>query len=385
MQFAVTTNGSATGVVVLDLKPNMATFTTPTTLFPQVDGDDFSLWIKSTNSFPMIVDSLGNPQIYMRKLRGSFDSPTAVQTGDTLGALIFNGNGGGGVYQNSAYIRSKASENHSLGASGGYLDFAVTPTGTNAQITTLQLFYNNASFTTPVTVTSTGVGATIDAAGTGIALNGDNDFGIIANRNSDSGPKEFAIQRSRAGATAVQAGDTIGILGFFAHNGTTYPGRNAGIVVGASETHTTTNSGTSIILSATPPGSNAPINSAVFRGINNDLYRQTRVADTGLEGNPDPSAALEVLSVGRGFLPPRMTTAQRLAIAAPATGLLVYDTNLLSMLYYYGEWRTLWSSVNDGAGSGLDADTVRGLSFPTNNGAYVLFVTNGVASWITLP
>ena len=44
-----------------------------------------------------------------------------------------------------------------------------------------------------------------------------------------------------------------------------------------------------------------------------------------------------------------------------------------------------WNTGNDGAGSGLDADTVRGLAFPTNNGAYVLFVTNGVASWIAHP
>ena len=44
-----------------------------------------------------------------------------------------------------------------------------------------------------------------------------------------------------------------------------------------------------------------------------------------------------------------------------------------------------WHTGNDGAGSGLDADTVRGLSFPINNGAYVLFVTNGVASWIAHP
>ena len=42
---------------------------------------------------------------------------------------------------------------------------------------------------------------------------------------------------------------------------------------------------------------------------------------------PDASAALDVRSSGQGLLVPRLTAAQRLGIAAPATGLLVYQTN----------------------------------------------------------
>lgn len=42
----------------------------------------------------------------------------------------------------------------------------------------------------------------------------------------------------------------------------------------------------------------------------------------------DASAVLELQSSTKGFLPPRMTTAQRLAIVLPAAGLLVYDTDL---------------------------------------------------------
>lgn len=41
---------------------------------------------------------------------------------------------------------------------------------------------------------------------------------------------------------------------------------------------------------------------------------------------PDPSARLDVSSTTKGFLPPRMTTAQRDAIVSPATGLVVYNT-----------------------------------------------------------
>lgn len=41
--------------------------------------------------------------------------------------------------------------------------------------------------------------------------------------------------------------------------------------------------------------------------------------------NPDPSAILDVESTDKGFLPPRMTTAQRDGITSPANGLVVYN------------------------------------------------------------
>src|SRR5882762_6718113 len=42
---------------------------------------------------------------------------------------------------------------------------------------------------------------------------------------------------------------------------------------------------------------------------------------------PNASSILEMQSTSQGVLVPRMTTAQRTAIAVPANGLLVYDTN----------------------------------------------------------
>ncbi len=51
------------------------------------------------------------------------------------------------------------------------------------------------------------------------------------------------------------------------------------------------------------------------------------------------SAILQADSTTKGFLPPRMTTAQKNAIATPAAGLQVYDTTLNQMSYYNG---TTW-------------------------------------------
>jgi hypothetical protein len=47
------------------------------------------------------------------------------------------------------------------------------------------------------------------------------------------------------------------------------------------------------------------------------------------------SAMLDVSSTTKGFLPPRMTEAQKTAISSPATGLLIFQTDGISGLYYY--------------------------------------------------
>jgi hypothetical protein len=51
------------------------------------------------------------------------------------------------------------------------------------------------------------------------------------------------------------------------------------------------------------------------------------------------SSKLTVNSTTQGFLPPRMTTTQKLAIGTPASGLMVYDTTLNQMSYFNG---TIW-------------------------------------------
>jgi len=60
-------------------------------------------------------------------------------------------------------------------------------------------------------------------------------------------------------------------------------------------------------------------------------------------GSGDNSAELTITSTTRGFLQPRMTNAQRAAIATPAVGLMVYCTDAVEGLYVYKS--TGWTFV----------------------------------------
>jgi hypothetical protein len=58
---------------------------------------------------------------------------------------------------------------------------------------------------------------------------------------------------------------------------------------------------------------------------------------------PNASAILDVVSTDKGFLPPRMTTTQKNAIASPAAGLVVYDTTTNKLCCYNGStWNDLF-------------------------------------------
>ena len=60
--------------------------------------------------------------------------------------------------------------------------------------------------------------------------------------------------------------------------------------------------------------------------------------------NPDVSAILHLESTTKGFVAPRMTTAQRLAIASPTNGLMVFDTNV-GCYFFYNSISTSWQNL----------------------------------------
>ena len=65
---------------------------------------------------------------------------------------------------------------------------------------------------------------------------------------------------------------------------------------------------------------------------------------------PGTSAMLDVQSTTKGMLIPRMTAAQRTAIASPASGLMVYQTDGTAGIYCYNG--TVWTVLSSGGGGG---------------------------------
>ena len=67
------------------------------------------------------------------------------------------------------------------------------------------------------------------------------------------------------------------------------------------------------------------------------IHSYPSLAQLGLNGQPHPSAALDVKATNKGFLLPRLTTVQRNSIANPAIGLLVYDLDKSTLYLFDGQ------------------------------------------------
>jgi hypothetical protein len=67
----------------------------------------------------------------------------------------------------------------------------------------------------------------------------------------------------------------------------------------------------------------------------------------GTQVKPHASASLDLNGTSRGFLPNRLTTIQRDAIASPALGLLIYNVTDAEMQVYGG---ATWDSIGGGGG-----------------------------------
>ncbi|OYU84831.1 MAG: hypothetical protein CFE24_05060 [Flavobacterium sp. BFFFF2] len=109
--------------------------------------------------------------------------------------------------------------------------------------------------------------------------------------------------------------------------------------------------------------------SGAFFLVSTSIFAQVQKAQTVQVGSTPTntvaaSAALQVDDTTRGFLLPRMTTARRLALPSPATGLQVFDTDSKTAWYYNG---TVWvnnDTVEDGdIGSMFTKDPVNGLIY----------------------
>jgi hypothetical protein len=90
----------------------------------------------------------------------------------------------------------------------------------------------------------------------------------------------------------------------------------------------------------------------VFLIFCSQAFSQTVVVtDDASYTTGNTSSVLDVKSVLKGFLAPRMTQAQRTAIATPADGLLVYQTDVTKGFYYYNGTTAAWVLLTASAGT----------------------------------
>jgi len=136
----------------------------------------------------------------------------------------------------------------------------------------------------------------------------------------------------------------------------------------------------------------------------NDIFKGDRMVlgNTG-GGTIVASAILQADSTTKGFLPPRMTTTQKNAIASPAEGLQMYDSTAKSPAYYDGtNWGYTGGALQNAAGNSgtlnisFAAGNIVNLTLNANTtlafsnaviGTYIIQVTQGAtgANVLTYP
>ena len=262
------------------------------------------------------------PVLIGRKSAGTLASPTALSNGHTIFSFLSSGFSGT-TFINTASINmivdgsvsstsvpqaitfetgaSSRAERMRLSSSGNLLINTTTDSG----------FKLDVNGTTMLRGIVYGVGSgggaiqLLTTAGTGTAVIG----------GSSGTPMRIQGQNIQILAGSTQVGqffDTTGNLRL--QNGGTFTDSGYRLDVQG----TSRFSGSAIFGSSMTIGGAVAASSSLAVGTNS-----TAVA----------SAQMEIVSTTRGFLPPRMTSAQRTAIASPATGLIVYQTDGVEGLY----------------------------------------------------
>ncbi|MCX6271535.1 MAG: DUF1566 domain-containing protein [Bacteroidetes bacterium] len=106
--------------------------------------------------------------------------------------------------------------------------------------------------------------------------------------------------------------------------------------------------------------------------FSNAMFAQVGINENG--SSPNSKAMLDVSSTTKGFLPPRMTYAQKILIASPPAGLMIWCSNCGTsgeMQIYNG---TSWQSITTSTAQGLPGAPTIGTATVSCNLASVTFI-----------
>lgn len=195
-----------------------------------------------------------------------------------------------------------------------------TPDGSgNATVSTVNFYNTSSSLTSNRTVTGAGFSLTYSGM-SGFKVEASIPVGIGDDPQSDTQLQLYAPSRQKALVAQTVSDGSKAITG-------TAGGVNS---FGAQLTAQGTGSTGALITGDAVALDCRGINGPAFTG-QGGVYTQPY----GGSGAIQASAILQADSTAKGFLPPRMTTAQMNAIASPAIGLTVYVTDSVEGMYSY--------------------------------------------------
>ena len=194
----------------------------------------------------------------------------------------------------------------------------------------------------------------------GFILNANQNFTSSARRfliTNALDTNKFSIIRSTDALTDPALGDagvvTSGTADFTITDtgnvgiGTTSPASKLSVsgdidVVTTSNFMYTNNIG--VVSSAANLTIDASTASTIFKNSSAERMRIDVSGNVGIgTAAPNANAILDVASTTKAFMPPRMTTTQKNAIASPTAGMMVYDSTLNKLSLYTTAWETVTS------------------------------------------
>lgn len=313
---------------------------------------DLTLTAARTHDLAGFELKLDNGQVTIEGQNTS-SSQTAILVQNSIGSQLLKIDNAGGfalgsgaTYGNSECIaigtNADATDDSSPTTNTGLI--AIGPNaianGSGGMAIGRDAFSNSASisigFSTFAQFNSTALGYNANASNTGTAI------GHSAN---SANTRAIAIGNS---ATSSRFGGLA--IGYTANVGTS---GNYSMALGAGSSVT---AGNSILISAKGTTQTNSTGETFEVNLNNttSVFRFGNTVDGWLNSSGgfvfgatsvDSSAALQVDSTTKGFLPPRMTTTEKNAITTPATGLVVYDSTLNKLAVYTGAaWETVTSA-----------------------------------------